>query len=80
MRIQGLNKLGRTIKCFKRLGIDTLVSILKNPRPPMEDEGPAKSGSEYEPQVNEGCEEEEVSKVQILLHCTTVCIMSIILH
>jgi hypothetical protein len=46
----------------------------------MEDEGPAKSGSEYEPQVNEGCEEEEVSMVQILLHCTTVCIMTIISH
>jgi hypothetical protein len=25
---------------FQRLGIGTLVSILKNPRPPVEDEGP----------------------------------------
>jgi hypothetical protein len=64
---------------FQRLGIGTLVSILKNPQPPVEDEGPKKSGSEYHPQANEGCkEEEEVSKVQILLHYTTVCIMSII--
>jgi hypothetical protein len=29
----------------------------------VEDEGPQKSGSEYEPQANEGYEEEEVSKV-----------------
>jgi hypothetical protein len=66
---------------FQRLEIDTLVSILKNPRPLAEDEGPEKSGSEYEPRANEGCEEEEeVSKVQILLHYTTVCIMSIISH
>jgi hypothetical protein len=66
---------------FQRLGIGTLVSILKNPRSPVEDEGPKKSGSEYEPQANEGCEEgEEVSKVQILLHYTTVCTMSIISH
>jgi hypothetical protein len=66
---------------FQRLGIGTLVSILKNPQPPLEDEGPEKSGSEYEPQTNEGCEEEEeVSEVQILLHYTTVCIMSIISH
>jgi hypothetical protein len=46
----------------------------------MEDEGPKKSGSEYQPQANEGCEEEEVIKVQILLHYTTLCIMSIISH
>jgi hypothetical protein len=66
---------------FQMLGISTLASILKNPRPPVEDEGPEKSGSKYEPQANEGCEEEEkVSKVQILLHYTTVCIMSIISH
>jgi hypothetical protein len=65
---------------FQRLGIGTLVSILKNPRPPVEDEGPEKSGSEYHPQENEGCEEEEVSMVQILLHYTTMCIMSIISH
>jgi hypothetical protein len=69
---------------FQRLGIGTLVSILKNPRPPVEDEGPEKSRSEYEPQANDGCEgeeeEEEGSKVQILLHYTTVCIMSIISH
>jgi hypothetical protein len=64
---------------FQRLGIGTLVSILMNPRPPVEDEGPEKSGSEYHPQENEGCEE-EVSKVQILLHYTTMCIMSIISH
>jgi hypothetical protein len=66
---------------FQRLGIGTLVSILKNPWPPVEDDGLEKSGSEYEPQVIEGCEEEEqASKVQILLHYTTVCIMSIISH
>jgi hypothetical protein len=66
---------------FQRLGIGTLVSILKNPWPPMEDEGPEKSGFEYHPHANEGCEEkEEVSKVQILLHYTTMCIMSIISH
>jgi hypothetical protein len=64
---------------FQRLGIGTLVSILNNPWPPVENEGPEKSGSQYEPQANEGCEE-EVSKVQILLHYTTVCIMSIISH
>jgi hypothetical protein len=58
---------------FRRLVIGSLVSILKNPRPPVEDEGPKKSGSDYEPQENQGCEEgEEVSKVQILLHYTTV--------
>jgi hypothetical protein len=44
---------------FQRLGIDTKVSILKNPQPLAEDEGPKKLGSEYEPQENEGCEEEE---------------------
>jgi hypothetical protein len=66
---------------FRKLGIGTLVSILKNPRPLVEDEGPEKSGSQYEPHKNEGCEEEEeVSKVQILVHCTTMCIMSIISH
>jgi hypothetical protein len=67
---------------FQRLGIGTLVSILKNPRPPVEDEGPEKSRSEYEPHANDGCEgeEEEGSKVQILLHYTTMCIMSIISH
>jgi hypothetical protein len=66
---------------FQRLGIGTLVSILKNPRLPVEDEGLEKSGSKYQPQANEGCEEEEeVSKVQILLHYTTVCIMSVISH
>jgi hypothetical protein len=32
---------------FQRLGIGTLVSILRNPQPPVEDEGPKKSGSEY---------------------------------
>jgi hypothetical protein len=47
----------------------------------VEDEGPKKSGSEYEPQASEECEEEEeISTVQILLHYTTVCIMSIISH
>jgi hypothetical protein len=66
-------------KMFQRLGIVTLVSILKNPQPPVEDEGPENSGYEYEPQANGGCEE-EVSKVQILLHYTIVCIMSIISH
>jgi hypothetical protein len=66
---------------FQRLGIGTLVSILKNPRPLAEDEGPEKPGSEYETQANGGCEEEEeVNKVQILLHYTIVCIMSIISH
>jgi hypothetical protein len=64
---------------FQRLWIGTLVSILKNPRPLVEDEGPEKLGSKYHPQANEGCEE-EVSKVQILLHYSTVCIMSIISH
>jgi hypothetical protein len=66
---------------FQWLGIGTLISILKNPQAPVEDEGLEKSGSEYEPQANEGCEEEEeVSNVQILLQYTTVCIMSIISH
>jgi hypothetical protein len=66
---------------FQRLGISTLMSILKNLRPPVEEDGPEKSGSEYEPQASEECEEEEeISKVQILLHYTTVCIMSIISH
>jgi hypothetical protein len=67
---------------FQRLGIGTLVSILKNPRPLAEDEGPEKPRSEYETQANGGCEEEEeeVNKVQILLHYTIVCIMSIISH
>jgi hypothetical protein len=64
---------------FQRLGIGTLVSELKNPQPHAEDEGPEKLGYDYEPQANEGCEE-EVGKVQILFHYTTVCIMSIILH
>jgi hypothetical protein len=63
---------------FQRLGFGTLVSILKNPWPSMEDEGPKKSGSKYEPHANEGCEEEEVSKAQILLDYITMCIMSII--
>jgi hypothetical protein len=65
---------------FQMLGIGTLVSILKNLQQPVEDEGPEKSRSEYEPQANEGCEEEEVGKVQILLRYTTMCIMSIISH
>jgi hypothetical protein len=65
---------------FQMLGIGTLVSILKNPQPPVEDEGPKKSGSKYQPQANEGCDEEEVSKMQTLLHYTIVCIMSIISH
>jgi hypothetical protein len=65
---------------FQRLGIGALVSLLKNTCPSVEDEGPQKSGSVYEPQANEECEEEEVSKVQILLDYTTVCIMSIISH
>jgi hypothetical protein len=66
---------------FQWLGIGTLISILKNPQAPVEDEGLEKSGFEYEPQANEGCEEEEeVSNVQILLQYTTVCIMSIISH
>jgi hypothetical protein len=64
---------------FQRLGIGTLVSILKNLWPSVEDKGTQKSGSVYEPEANEGCEE-EVSKVQILLNYTTVCIMSIISH
>jgi hypothetical protein len=64
---------------FLKLGIGILVSILKNPWPPTGDEGPEKLGSEYEPRTNEGCEE-EVSKLQILLHYTTMCIMSIISH
>jgi hypothetical protein len=34
---------------FERLGIGILVSILKNPQPPTEDEDPEKLGSEYEP-------------------------------
>jgi hypothetical protein len=45
----------------------------------VDDEGPKKSGYEYELQANEGCEE-GVSKVQILLDYTTMCIMSIISH
>jgi hypothetical protein len=53
-------------KMFQRLGIGTLVSILKNPRPSVEDEGPKKSGSEYELEANEGCEEEEVNKCNTL--------------
>jgi hypothetical protein len=52
---------------FQRLGNGTLVSILRNPEPPVENDGPKKSGSEYEPQGNEGCEE-EVSMVQILFN------------
>jgi hypothetical protein len=40
---------------FQRLGICALVSLLKNPRPSVEDEGPKKLGFEYEPQANEGC-------------------------
>jgi hypothetical protein len=56
---------------FQRLGIGSLVSLLKNTCPSVEDEGPQKSGSEYEPQANKGYEEEEVSKVQILLEYTT---------
>jgi hypothetical protein len=43
---------------FQKLGIGTLVSILKTPWPPAEDEGPKKLGFEYEPQENEGYEEE----------------------
>jgi hypothetical protein len=46
----------------------------------VDDEGPKKSGYEYELQANEGCEEEGVSKVQILLDYTTMCLMSIISH
>jgi hypothetical protein len=69
---------------FPRIGIVTLGSIVRSPQPHVDDEGPEKSGSEYEPQTNEGCEdddeEEEVSMVQILVHYTTVCIMSIISH
>jgi hypothetical protein len=34
---------------FQRLGIGILVSILKNPQPPAEDEDPEKLGFEYEP-------------------------------
>jgi hypothetical protein len=34
---------------FQRLGNGTLVSILRNPEPPVEDDGPKKSGFEYEP-------------------------------
>jgi hypothetical protein len=70
----------KTNQLFQRLEIGTLVSVLKDPRPSLEDEDPKKSRSEYEPEANEGCEEEEISKVQILLDYTTVCIMSIILH
>jgi hypothetical protein len=66
---------------FQRLAIGDMVSLLKNTCPSVEDEGPQKSRSEYEPQANEGCEEEEeANKVQILLEYTTVCIMSIISH
>jgi hypothetical protein len=32
----------------------------------VEDEGPKKSGSEYELEANEGCEEEEVNKCNTL--------------
>jgi hypothetical protein len=65
---------------FQRLGISALVSLLKNTCSSVDDEGPKKSGYEYELQANEGCEEEGVSKVQILLDYTTMCIMSIISH
>jgi hypothetical protein len=44
------------------LGIGTLVSILKNLQQPVEDEGPEKSRSEYEPQANEGCEEKKSAR------------------
>jgi hypothetical protein len=79
--LHGNKRLGCCCCCnqmFQKTGIGTLVSILKNPRPPVEDEGPKESGFEFEPQANEGCE--EVSKVQILLHYTTVCLMSLISH
>jgi hypothetical protein len=62
---------------FQRPGIGALVSLLKNPRPSLEDEDPKKLGSEYEAQESEGCEE-EVIKVQILFDYTTVCIMSML--
>jgi hypothetical protein len=67
---------------FQRPAIGDMVSLLKNTCPSVEDEGPQKSRSEYEPQANEGCEEEEeeANKEQILLEYTTVCIMSIISH
>jgi hypothetical protein len=54
-------------RVFRSLGITSLSSLVKNAHATVEDEGPQKSGSEYEPQANEGYEEEEVSKVQFLL-------------
>jgi hypothetical protein len=59
-------------RVFRSLGINALSSILKNARAIVEDEGPQKSGSEYEPQANEGYDEEEVSKVQFLFEYTTM--------
>jgi hypothetical protein len=34
---------------FQRLDIGILVSVLKNPQPPVEDEDPEKLGFEYQP-------------------------------
>ncbi len=58
-------------RVFRSLGITDLSSLFKNARAIVEDEGPQKSGSEYEPQDNEGYEE-EVSKVQFLFEYTTM--------
>ena len=61
-------------RVFRSLGITALSSLVKNARAVLEDEGAQKSGSEYEPQANEGYEEEEVSKVQFFLIHYNVCI------
>ncbi|KAG8087872.1 hypothetical protein GUJ93_ZPchr0010g11258 [Zizania palustris] len=52
---------------LQSLGLGALTSILKSAhahaRPHVEDEGPQKSGSEYDPRVDEGQPEEVISNV-----------------
>jgi hypothetical protein len=71
-------------RMFQRLGLSALSSLLKNACANREDDSPQKSGSEYNPDDNEGLDDdtEVVSKVEFLysLLYTTLFMQLILSH
>jgi len=59
---------------FQRLGLSTLASMINNTSSKSKDDVSRQSGSLYDAQDSEGSEQEEVSKVHILL-CITMFVL-----
>ena len=65
---------------FQRLGLSTLASMINNTSSKSKDDVSRQSGSLYDAQDSEGSEQEEVSKVHILLCITMFVLWLLSLH